>query len=199
MAYAFALKEDQCGFIGDGSATYGGIKGLTTRILEAANTAGAVDCATAGHDTFADVDNTDLSKLMGALPKFALMNAKFYCSQVCKSLVFDRLKATAGGNTVQTLQGTTGDNYLGYPIVVSQVLPTSTGDLNNLPMLFFGDLSKAATMGERRGITVKRDDSIKFVEDQIALKATERIDINVHDLGDTSTAGPIVGLIGFTS
>ena len=28
IAYAFALKEDQCGFIGDGTSTYGGIVGL---------------------------------------------------------------------------------------------------------------------------------------------------------------------------
>lgn len=199
MAWAFALKEDQCGFTGDGTSTYGGITGLTKRILESANTAGAVDCATAGHDTLAEVDNTDLTTLMGKLPAFALPSAKFYCSAVAKALVFDRLKAVAGGNTVQTLEGRPIDTYLGYPIVVSQVLPTSTGDLNNLPMLFFGDLRMASTMAERRGIAIKRDDSIKFVEDQIALKATERIDINIHDLGDTSTAGPVVGLIGFTS
>jgi hypothetical protein len=28
------------------------------------------------------------------------------------------------------------------------------------------------------------------------VKATERIDINVHDFGDTTNAGPIVALIG---
>jgi len=199
MAYSFALKEDQCGFTGDGTSTYGGVYGLTQRILDSANTASAVDCATAGHDTFAEVDATDLATLMGKLPVYAMQNAKFYCSGVAKSLVFDRLLATAGGNTVGTLQGSTGGSYLGYPIVVSQVLPTSTGNLNNLPMLFFGDLTLASTMGDRRGIAVRRDDSYKFAEDQITLKATERVDIVVHDLGDTSTAGPIVGLIGFTS
>ncbi len=199
MALAFATKEDNCGFIGDGTSTYGGINGLTVRILQAANTAAAVDCATAGHDTLAEVDNADLAKLMGTLPVYAQRNAKFYCSQVAKALVFDRLRAVAGGNTTQTLTGGLQDSYLGYPIVVSQTLPVSTGDLNNLPMLFFGDLSLAASIGDRRGISVKRDDSIKFLEDQIVLKATERLDIVIHDLGNTSVAGPIVGLIGFTS
>jgi len=199
FAWAMALKEDQCGFTGDASQTYGGIYGLTKKILDAANTAGAVDCATAGHDTFAEVDNTDLTTLMSKLPAYARMNAKFYCSSVAKSLVFDRLKAVAGGNSVTTLEGRPVDSYLGSPIVVSEVLPTSTGNLNNLPMLFYGDLSLAATMGERRGITVSRDESLYFLTDQIALKATERVDIVVHDLGNTTTAGPIVGLIGFTS
>jgi HK97 family phage major capsid protein len=32
IAYAFALKEDQCGFIGDGSSTYGGIVGVTQKL-----------------------------------------------------------------------------------------------------------------------------------------------------------------------
>lgn len=199
IALALATMEDTCGFTGAGNATHGGIWGLTNRILDAANTTGAVDCVTAGHDTFAEVDNADLAALMGKLPVYALRNAKFYCSQIAKALVFGRLKAVAGGNTVETLSGGVQDTYLGYPIVVSQVLPTSTGDLNNLPMLFFGDLSLAASMGDRRGISVMQDRSIKFVEDQIAVKATERIDINIHDLGTTSVAGPIVGLIGFTS
>ncbi len=33
IAYAFALKEDQCGFLGDGTSTYGGITGVTTALL----------------------------------------------------------------------------------------------------------------------------------------------------------------------
>ncbi len=34
MAYAFASKEDDCGFNGDGSSTYGGIRGLTQLFLD---------------------------------------------------------------------------------------------------------------------------------------------------------------------
>lgn len=197
MAYAFALKEDQCGFLGDGTSTYGGIIGVNVKIIDGTHTAGAVDCATAGHDTLVEVDNADLATLMGKVPQYALPNAKFYCSQVAKATVFDRLKAIAGGNTIQTLDGKPMDTHLGYPIVVSQVMPTAPG--NNEVFLLFGDLSKAAVLGERRGITISRSSEYKFAEDQIAYKATGRVDINVHDLGDTSTAGPIVALIGFTS
>jgi hypothetical protein len=32
IAYAFAVKEDNCGFIGDGSSTYGGMQGVCTKI-----------------------------------------------------------------------------------------------------------------------------------------------------------------------
>jgi HK97 family phage major capsid protein len=51
-------------------------------------------------------------------------------------------------------------------------------------------------MGERRGITVKTSEERYFEYDQIAIQATERVDINVHDVGDATTAGPIVALIG---
>ena len=46
IAYAFALKEDQCGFLGDGTSTYGGIVGVTTALRNVdatiANIAGLV-------------------------------------------------------------------------------------------------------------------------------------------------------------
>ena len=35
-----------------------------------------------------------------------------------------------------------------------------------------------------------------FAEDQIAMIAVERVEFNAHGLGDNTTAGPIVGLVG---
>jgi HK97 family phage major capsid protein len=192
MAYAFALKEDQCGFTGDGSSTYGGITGVNTKIL---GLAGAVDGAS-GHDTFAEIDATDLANVMGKLPQYARMGAKWYCSAAAFDIIFSRLAVGAGGNTIQTVAGAVQRSYLGYPIEISQVMPTTTGDLSDVVMILFGDLAMASSMGERRGIKVARSDEIKFIEDQIAIKATERVDINVHDVGDASTPGAIVALIG---
>jgi HK97 family phage major capsid protein len=193
MAYAFALKEDQCGFNGDGTSTYGGIEGVVTKLVP--GMAGAVD-ATSGHDTFEEVDAADLSRTMAKLPAYARMGAKWFCSAPAFDLIFSRLAVGAGGNTIQTVAGAVQRSYLGYPIEISQVLPTTTSTINNTPILLFGDLGKAATLGERRGISVKRSDELKFLEEQIAIKATERLDINVHDVGDASNAGPIVALVG---
>lgn len=201
-AYAFALFEDQCGFIGDGTSTYLGIRGLGNYLTEAnASTyAGAVTVATATHNLFSEIDVSDLAKLMAALPQYAKRNAKFYCSSVCNELVFGRLKATAGGNTVQTLQGGIGDNYLGYPIVISQVLPAGAGtDYDALPMLYFGDLSRAASLGDRRMVRVFPSQHRYMELDQVGILATERIDIVCHDLGNSTTPGPIVALTGSSS
>ena len=202
FAYSFALFEDQCGFIGDGTSTYLGIRGLgnmftTTGGVGGGQLVGAVDAASA-HDTFAEIDKDDLAKVMAALPAY-VTNPKWYASKVAAELVFGRLQAGAGGNTIETLSnGRVGRSYLGYEIVISQVLPTSQGDLSDLPMLYFGDLSKAATMGDRRSMTVFPSEHRYMDTDQIGVRATERVDIVVHDVGDTTTgnAGPIVALVG---
>ena len=196
-AYAFAKKEDETGFIGDGTSTYNGVLGLTKALESNASLIGNY-AAASGHDTFAEVDAADLTGLMGILPQYAQPNAKFYCSQLCYSTVFQRLALTAGGNTIQSVSGAFQPSFMGYPIVVSQVLPATASTINATTMLLFGDLSMAATMGDRREFTFAQSSDYKFAEDQIAVKATERIDINVHDYGDTSVAGPIVALIGTT-
>ena len=197
IAYSFALKEDQCGFIGDGSLTYGGMIGAKTK-LDNATYAGSKVAAASTHDTFAEIDNTDLASLIALLPQYAVTNAKFYCSQTAFALVFSRLAAIAGGNSIQTLGGAYGPSYLGFPIVISQVLPTAQTAINAASMILFGDLRLSSTMGERRGFSIMRDPSIYFLLDQIAIKATERIDIANHDFGDSTTAGPLVGLHGTT-
>lgn len=195
MAYQFAVSEDSAGWNGDGTSTYGGIQGVRPKIIDGNHAAGAVDAAS-GVDTFAEVTATDLANVMAVVPQYALGNAKWYCSQPAASLVFGRLTAAAGGNTIETLSGPARYSYLGYPIVIDQTLPTSTGDLSNVAMLFFGDLSLACTMGERRGFSVKTSDQRYIELDQLAIVATERFDINVHDLGDGTTAGPIAALVG---
>ena len=48
-------------------------------------------------------------------------------------------------------------------------------------------------------MTLSYSTDYKFAEDQIAIKGTERIDVVVHDIGDTSNAGPVVGLITASS
>ncbi|GMQ90466.1 MAG: hypothetical protein BMS9Abin10_0848 [Gammaproteobacteria bacterium] len=195
IAWAFANKEDDCGFNGDGTSTYGGINGVRPKIIDGNHAAGAVD-ATTNTNTFAEVNATDLATMMAALPQYALRNAKFYVSQPGFSLIFERLTAAAGGNTIATLAGSVQPRYLGYPVVISQSMPTSTGDLVNVAMLLFGDLALAAKLGSRRDVRIKMSEDRYIEFDQIAVQGTERFDINVHDLGDGTTGGPIVALIG---
>jgi hypothetical protein len=52
-------KEDDCGFNGDGTSTYGGIRGVTQLLIDNSHNAGKV-AATTGHPTFAEIDATDI-------------------------------------------------------------------------------------------------------------------------------------------
>lgn len=196
-AYAFSYFEDRCGFIGDGTSTYLGIRGLTNLLTTASSLTGAV-AAASGHDTMAEIDASDLAKVMAALPEYARMNAKWYCSAVALDLIFGRLMAAAGGNTIQTIQGGYQRSYLGYPVVVSQVLPTSQSTINGTAILFFGDLSKSSALGDRREMRILVSDQRYMEYDQVAISFLSRIDIVNHDVGTTSAAGPIVGLMGTT-
>lgn len=201
FAYAFALFEDQCGFIGDGSSTYLGIRGLGNLLTISGGLASAVACATATHDTFAEVDATDLATAMSRLPEYAKMNAKWYCSSVFDELVFGRLLTAAGGNTIQAVEnGRPQRRYMGYPIEISQVLPNGPStDYSGLAMCYFGDLRKAASLGDRRDVRVFPSEHRYMDTDQIGVRGTVRFDIVNHDVGTTSVAGPIVALCGGAS
>jgi len=197
VALAFATKEDGCGFNGDGTSTYGGVNGIVTQLNAGVGTlAGCVD-ATSTHDTLAEVTLADLMYVVGTLPTYALRGAKWYTSQYGWATIFQAISAAGGGNTIQTLSGMVGPAFLGYPVVVSQSLP-STGTLNNQVMLMFGDLALASTMGDRRGIRFRLSEDRYWELDQIGVKGTERFDIINHDIGDNTTAGPVVALIGNT-
>jgi HK97 family phage major capsid protein len=200
MAYAFAVKEDACLIDGDGSNTYGGIRGIRPMIIDGTHTAGAVAMTTATHDVFSEIDADDLVAVMAKLPIYAQGGAVWLCSSAANSAVFDALKAAAGGNNMMDLAGRPTSAYLGYPIVMSQSMPASLStDYSNLVMLFLGNFSQAVTMGDRRGFTIRVDQSRYLEYDQIAVLGTERFDIVVHDLGDTTNAGPVVALVGGTS
>lgn len=198
IAYAFALAEDTAGFVGDGTNTYGGITGIRTKFATGVGSlVGAVDAAS-GHDTFAEIDSADIQKLMAVLPQYVYERGmpRFFCSQVAWALVFERLIGAAGGVTKDEQTGVTRRSYLGYPVEITPAMPVAQTDISDTAMILFGDLGMAAAFGDRRGLTVARSTEYKFAEDQIAIKGTERFDINVHSLGDTSAAGPMVALMG---
>lgn len=200
VAYAFATAEDNAGWNGDGTGTYHGITGFTKLFNDGVGTlAGAVD-ATSTHDTLAEVDATDLAKVFAKLPQYVYMRGRpaFYCSQAAWGLVFQRLIAGAGGISKDDVTGRVIHQYLGFPVEIHPSLPSSTGTINDTVMLLFGDIGLAAAFGDRRGMTVARSTEYKFAEDQIAIKGTERFDINIHSVGDNTTPGPVVALMGNT-
>jgi HK97 family phage major capsid protein len=200
FAWTFAYTEDNAAVNGDGTTTYGGVQGLVSIFITPSQLAGGVD-ATSGTDSLSEIaiaDFTDI--LLPACPGYARPNGKFFMSQAAFDAVVLALAAAGGGHTFATLAGPMEHRLFGYPVVISQHMPASmtAATYNNKVMLLFGDMRRAVQFGDRRDIRLMVSDHRYFENDQIAIKATERIDINVSDVGDTSTAGPLVALIGQT-
>lgn len=189
MGYALALKEDDEAINGDASSAYGGVQGLLNQL----GAAGTHDADT-GHDTWPELDLTDVTGMMAKLPDEYHIMPAWLCSSAFYYSVMLRLEAAAGGNTITSLQsGDTGRRmFLGYPVFTTNRMPTASAA--STVCALFGTFSMGAILGERTGIRIGRSEEYKFLEDMLTLKATVRYDIKVHSGGDASDAGAYVGL-----
>jgi len=196
MAYAFAVKEDGCGIDGDGTSTYGGMVGMRTKMVDG-NHVGSYIAATTPALTYAQIDQTEITEMIAALPMYARANAKWYCSPEAKAGIFDRLAMAAGGNTLNNVGDGPVAKYQGFPIIEGAAMPSTVA--NGLIALWLGDMSLSSTLGDRRGITLKVSSERYLEYDQIGIQATERFCIVNHDIGGTTgVRGPVVGLQGTT-
>jgi len=192
FAYALALAEDEAGFNGDGTSNYGGVVGLANALA-----AGAIKTTASNVDTFAELTIATFHAAKSAVAQYAGLMPKWYMSQACWSGAAERLALAAGGNATQNFNAGLGQSvFMGHPVVIANSLPGTddTTDHSGLVFAYFGDLSMACAMGDSRGITMAADSSVYFTSDALALRVTERLDINVHDVGTSTTAGAIVGL-----
>jgi HK97 family phage major capsid protein len=190
MAYAIAKEEDNACFNGDGTSTYGSITGILRAVygLNAtkANIAGVVLGAALSGASFSNFTLANFQAMVAKLPTYA-DNAKWYMH---KDLFFngvaDKLIAL-GGNAILDIQNayTTAPTLFGYPIEWVQNMPKSPAATT--PVAILGDLTKGVAFGDRRAMTVEVSDQVKFVEDALTYKATERFAFNAHDVGNVNS------------
>lgn len=208
LAYAMSSGEDDAGWLGDGTSAYGGITGVANKLFNLASTVSQIAGVqvTTGTGSYAGAVIADWNNFIGLLPLYAdtpsariFTNRSYFFSQM------QRLAVAAGGATMtETINGVQKQMFLGYPVEFVQKMPKYWAIDQNVAL--FGDLKQAAIMGERRGMEIAEsqhatiDGNSLFVNDLIAWRITERIDINVHDVGNASAtasvkqAGPIVGM-----
>jgi HK97 family phage major capsid protein len=199
IAYAFAEKEDRCIFNGDGAlADYQGIEGFRSKLktINGVDEGGGLILQTS--NAFADITLTDFHELVGILPQYAdTPNAAFVCHRTFWAQVMCRLQYAAGGVSKADIASAGDKTFLGYPVKLSQVFPSS--DTASVVYCTFGDHAKAATFGDRRTMSVAFSAEKYFDTDEIAVRGLERFDFNVHDVGTATAAGPVVGLMSSAS
>ena len=165
--------------------------GLTARLTGGA---GAISASSGTASSLASVTGGDIANLIGGVQGAALQNAGFHCNALVYSQVLTRLAATGGGLLV--IQDGR-PVFAGFPVYLSGACPDTPG--SGLPIMFFGDARRAATLTERRALVVASSwQAAKggtFENDQLLLRLTERIAINVHDVSN-GTLGSMAMLTG---
>lgn len=188
MARRFATAIDTNAFLGDGTGTYASVTGFASALHENSQ----IEAAT-GNISFATLDLTDFELAIAAVPVYPGAMNKWYISSYGYWASMARLMDAAGGNTITDLGSGPVRTFLGYPVEFAQVLPGSGAGVG-VKVAYFGDLSLASTMGLRRNITMATSTDVKFVEDQIAIRAIGRYAITVHEGTAASPVGPVVAL-----
>jgi HK97 family phage major capsid protein len=205
IAYAFAEKEDRCGFLGDATSTYGGITGICNKLLNlSAIRADVAGLVVGTGNLFSELVIGDFEAVVAKLPQYADTDAAawyvhrgFYWNVMVKAML------ASGGVTAAEIEDARKQRFMGYRVEFTQVMPNT--DANDQIVALFGDLAKAASMGTRRDTQIALSEHSRFANDQIEIRGTERFDINVHDVGNQSSTaasrvpGPVIGLASAAS
>jgi HK97 family phage major capsid protein len=189
FAYGLASAEDLAAFQGDGTSTYGSITGIMPKIkaLSAtyANIASMVVGASGSSSALSSLTLANWQSMVAKLQPYATNPRWFMHKSVFYNGCADKLIAL-GGNAIMDIQNAYGTEptLFGIPISFVQNMPSATGASVDLAVL--GDLSKGVAFGDRRGVSVEVSDQVKFIEDALTFKATERYAFNAFDIGNVN-------------
>lgn len=190
---SLALKQDMCGWLGDGTSSFGGIHGVVPKVNDGTHTAGVLT-AGAGATGFESLTVTDFIKLIGKMPLYARQGAEFFISPAGFAASMARLRYAAGGNTTEQVGGGVNEQFLGYKVNLVHVMDGTLGSDPSKVKVLFANLGLSSIYARRRDFSVKMYDQVYATTDQLLLQGTLRFDINHHSLGDNTTAGPVVAL-----
>jgi HK97 family phage major capsid protein len=193
LAEAFTYAEDQAGFIGDGTSTYGGIVGLTTKILAAS---AAFHTAATGNVSDITLDLDDFNGAVAKLPNWPNFNPVWFMHKTVWANSAQRLQMALGGVVPADVQAGARPMLLGYPVVFVNVMD-STPTVSELAAIL-GDLRWSSKVGDRRGRLVETGyENDDFTKGLVTILGTQRVDVINHTITDprsSSNTGPVVGL-----
>jgi len=195
MARSIAKKEDQVGFVGDGTETYFGMTGIVGALRGVDATIGNIKgLVVADGNNYSEITLANFREVIGILPEDCDDTARWYMSKKFYYNVVYPLAETAGvANIFEILSDRKARYLFGYEVVFVSAMPSV--EANSQICALLGDLQLGAYLGERKVLTIEQNQGLYFAGNQLAIRGVERIDINAFGVGDTSEAGPIVGLI----
>lgn len=200
FARGMAKAEDEAGFLGDGTSTYWGFTGITGSLLAVdATIANIKSLKVASGNAYSEIKLPDFDAIVGLYPDYAddqnvkwYMHRYFYWTVVRPLMLAYSTSIPTVGIPADVAAGASR-TFLGYPLQSTNVMPKS--EANSQICALLANLKQGCYLGIRRGIEVVRSREVYFTTDQIGLRATWRHAINAFGVGDTTDAGPIMGLI----
>jgi len=195
MTRSIAKKEDQIGFVGDGTSTYFGMTGIVGALLGVDDTIGNIKGLKVGTgNAYSELTLDDFEGVVAILPDDADNGAKWFVNRKFFFNVMYKLARAAGAADLFAILTDRKDRFfMGYPVEFTAAMPSAEDDSQICAIL--GDLQLGSFLGERRQLQIEQSTDVYFANDQIGFRGRERIDINAYGVGDTDEAGAIVGLI----
>jgi HK97 family phage major capsid protein len=188
FALALSRKIDDAGFAGDGTSTHGGIRGIQWRFENEA-LAGEVD---SGESSLSALTIDDFAETIGKLPSYARPTAGWYVTPQVFSTCMLPLALDKAASAAELAAGASEVRFMGYPVYFNNSMRTAP--TSDQVIALFGDMKMSTHYGLRSQISV-RASTDRYIEfDQTYFQAMARFDIVTSDIGDGTTAGPVVSL-----
>jgi HK97 family phage major capsid protein len=174
-----------------------GVAGLVTShtggLLASSGATYAASLVTAAGDTPDEVTKANLLAMMAAVPQHSRAGARWFCSPFFFASCMQSLDLNQGGS-VGLSQGM-GLTFLGSPVVLTDRLPAGA-DSTGVVMALYGNMANSSYYGVRQGIEIASSDQVNFLSDQTVIRAVARVAIAHPNLGSSTVAGPMIGLVG---
>ena len=203
IARAFAKKEDECGFFGDGTSDYHGITGIIPALKGLSDTVTQIaGLQQASGNAWSEITLDDLISVTGRIRSRYVRNDRlvWICSQQFYTNVMVSLALAANGNAAtEIVNGVARNTFLGFPVIIADNFPIAEAN-SQVPCLF-GSLRQGIMFGDRTGIAIAMSEHADFENDMILWRGRERFDISCWNIGNAAASaadleyGPIAGLI----
>ena len=194
-ARSMAKQEDLVGFAGDGTETYFGMTGIVGALRNVDATIGDIAGLKVGTgNAYSELTLGDFRGVVELLPEDVDEDAAWFMSKkFYYSVVYPLAEAAGIANLFDILSDRKGRYLYGYPVVFTSAMPST--EANSQICALLGDLRVAAYLAERKAFTIEASRDVYFGNYQTGIRAVERIDVNVFNVGDTTNPGAVVGLI----
>jgi HK97 family phage major capsid protein len=188
IAEAIGEKEDECGFIGDGTATYFGVTGML-------NAVGAAGVVTTINAELADITFQDLLNIVCKLPKKYRRNAKWFGEATVLGYLLGAKDQAGNQMPLAQLQIQNGEDLPGLinkPTVEVPCMPDVSEVTAGTKFLIFGSVGDAATICQRSDMIVERSTEFGFANHTQAIKTYETKAMEIVRPGTATKVGAYV-------